>query len=328
MEIIGRQIEVGLGLEETRGTAQTVAEKWYKKLNATIVQKVEKKVDESTRNRLEDSLGARIVKKWFEGDLEGNLHADAIGYVLYNLYGSETPVLVGSGVYDHTFAMVNGIQHGSLSIFAKDGSNSQEVFSNGMVSTLELTANVDDYVKFKTSFMAKAASANSDTPSYDTEYDFVGKEITVKMADSEAGLSGATAIPLKELSLTWDTGLIRDHIVGAYEPDDLYNAKMMIEGEFTLNYADDTYKDLFASEDYKYLQIVIEGDALIGSTYHPTITILLNRVQVMDWNRDGGADELVAQPISFKAFYNETDGEQSTIVLRNLTTEYGTPISA
>lgn len=327
-EIIGRQIEVGVGVEETRGTAQSTAEKWIKKINATIVERSEKAIDESTRNVLADSLGARVTKKWVEGDLEGNVHADAIGYLLYNIYGAVSSAVVSGSVYDHTFSLANSIQHASLSIFAKDGSVDQNVFSNCMINTLELSASVDEYVKFTASFMGKTATTNTDTPSYDTEYDFIGRDISIKFADTEVGLGTATAIKAKDITITFDQGLISDFVFGSYNPDDVYNAKMSIEGEFTLNYDDQTFKDLYLADTYKYMQITIQGEADLGGSTYPTITLVLNRTQIMDWNREGGADELVTQPISFKAFYNETDSEQSSLVLRNLTTEYDTPISA
>jgi hypothetical protein len=325
-EIIGKQIEVGLGVENARGTAQTIAERWIKKINATIVEKAEKKVDESTRNVLADSLGARIVRKWVEGDLEGIVHADAIGYLLYNVCGAVSTAAAGSA-YDHTFTIATSIQHASLSIFAKDGSNSNDVFSNGMVNNLEITASADDYVKFKASFLAKAATTSTDTPAYSTEYDFVGKEVAIRFADTLGALAGATPIEAKEVQIKFNQGLIADHILGAYAPDDIYNAKMEIDGTIKMKYDADTYKDIFLAGTYKYMSITITGDATIATDKHPTITATFYRVQLMDWNREGAAGELVTQPLSFKCFYSETDSKQAQIVLRNLTSEYNVPLS-
>ncbi len=327
-EIIGKQIEVGLAVEETRGTPQSAAEKWYKNVTATIVERSEKAVDDSNRNRLEDSLGTRITRKWIEGDLEGIVHADAIGYLFYNVYGAVVSAVVSGSVYDHTFSVQNGIQHPSLTIIAKDGGNSQDAFSNGMVGSLELVAAVDDYIRFTGSFMASSPTANVDTPSYDTEYDFVGKDVEVKFAATEGGLAGATATKVKAATVRWDQGLISDHVLGSYTPDDIYDAQHMLEVELTPNYEDDTFKDLYTGDTYRYMQITITGSQDIGGGNNPTITLICNRVQVMDWNREGGRDEIVTQPITVKCFYNETDGETSSLVLRNLTTEYSTVESA
>ena len=328
-EILGREIQVGLSVENVRGTAPSTAEKWIRKITATIVQKSEKKVDETTCGNLADSLGAKVVKKWFEGDIEGNVQVDMIGYLLYNIYGAVTTASLGSSVYGHTFSLSNTNIHSSLSIFAKDGANSQEVFDTGMINTLGLSIVVDDYVKFTAGFIASDSTANSDTPSCDTEYDFIGKDVTVKFSATEGGLAGATATKVKELNINWETGLIADHVLGSYTPDDIYNSKMMIEGDFTMNYVDDTFKDYFTADTYQYMQIsIVDTSTDLGGGTNPTMTILLNRVSIMDWSRDGGADELVTQSVSFKAFYNATDSEQSTVVLNNLTTEYDTPLTS
>jgi len=328
MEIIGRQIEAGFGVEETRGTAQGTAEAWLKNVNANIVSKSEKIIDNNSHGVLEDSDGSRVVKKWSEGELEGILHVDPIGYVIYNLYGAVSSSLVSGSIYSHVFTIQQGIQHASLSIFVKDGSAQQLVFKNGMVNTLEISASVDDYVRYVASFMAGEETDNTDTPSYSTENDFIGKDITIKIADTEVGLVSATTTKVKDLSISFDQGLLSDHVFGAYGPDDIYNTKMSIEGEFTKNFADEVFKDLFLADTAKYMEITIQGAEDLGSGNYPTITILLNKVQIQDWNRSGENDELVTETIAFKAFYNETDNQQSKVTLKNTTTEYDTAISS
>lgn len=322
MEIIGRQVEVGLAGESTRGTAEAVAQKWHRNVVANVMEKAEKAIDDSTMGVLEDSLGSRVVKKFIEGDLQGIVHADALGFLLHNLYGSVTSNLVSGSVYDHEFTLDQGIKHQALSLFLKDGGVQQKVFNGGMLSSFELNAVVDNFIRFNAGFMARDAADNSDTPTYDAEYDFVGRDVSIKFAATEAGLSGATPISAKDLNISWDPGVISDHVLGAYTPNDIYNTKMMIEGQITLNYADNTFKDLFLADTAQYAEIKIEGAADIGGGNFPTITILLNKVQIMDWERSGGSDELVLQPITFRAFHNRTDAQQSKVTLRNLTTSY------
>jgi hypothetical protein len=322
MEFIGRESEAGLAIEAVRGTAETTADKWMRKVTANVTERAIHAVDETTRGRLEDGEGRKVVQKYVEGDVEGIVHADAIGYLFANLYGVCVSATVTSGVYTHAFSLGQNIQHPSLTLFAHDGAVQLRKYSNCMVSSLELSAAIDDFLRFTASFGGSAATASTDTPSYDTEYDFVAKDIVVKMADTEAGLSGATAMKCKDITIKWDQGVIRDHVLGSYEPDDNYNGKMAIEGSFTLNFSDTTMRDLFLGDAAKYMSVTVTGDDDIGSGNYPTIAVVLNKVQVMDWNRAGGADELVTEPISFRAFYNPTDSEQSTVSLKNKTSEY------
>lgn len=323
--MIGREIEIGLAVEETRGTAPETA-KWIKNISANVVERAELVNDEATRAVFEDADGRRVVKKHIEGDVEMPLYINALGYLAYNIYGAVSSA-VFSGAYKHTFTNLQSSVVPSLSIFAKDGDTQQLVYKNGHLSTLELSATTDDYVKLNASFLAKDSEDSTVSPSYDTDYNFIGKEITVKLADSSAGLAEATAVCVSDLSITWDKGVITDHCLGSYSPSDFYKAKLSIEGSLTKKFEDETYKDLFLGNDSKYMEIKISGEDTIGTT-NPTITLTLNKVQITDWNRSGDNDELVNESISFKAFYNSTDEKASQLEIINTTEEYEVDVSA
>lgn len=328
MEMIGRQLEVGLSVEATRGTAPANAEVWEKNTTASITEKAEHAEDDSVHGGLADMDGRRCVKQWVEGNLEGIVHANSIGYLLYNLYGNISTKF-DTGVGDHTFTLEESIVHPSLSIYAKDGLVQQSVFQNGMVNSLEITAEVDNYVRYVASFMAKNAIANASSPSYSADLDFVGKDVSIKLADTEAGLSSAVAVPIKSLGITWETGLINDFVLGSINPGDVYNGKMSITGKITKNFTDETFKDLFLNGTYKYAEITILGDTNIPTTStKPYIKITLNKMAITAWDRSGGADELVVEELEFKGYYNLTDNEQSKVDLKNGVAEYDTAPSA
>lgn len=328
IEIIGRQLEVGVAVEETRGVAPSAADAWVKNVSVNLLERAEHILDESVRGRFEDSDTSRVVKKAIEGNLEMNLGANALGYLIYNIYGTVSPSTVQTGVYDHAFSLQQSSIMPSISFYVKDGGVQQLAFRNSHINTLEVTANTDDYIRVSANVIAKDSVSNSDTPSYAADYDFIGRDITVKVAETEGGLAGATPIVLKEVNITFDKGLISDHRLGSYFVDDIYTGRMSIEGSFVKNFNDDTFKALYLSKANRYMQIVIEGEQTIGASSKPTITIILNKAQILDWTRGGGADELVTETVNFKAFYNVTDAEQSTVVIRNTIADYEPDVSA
>jgi len=217
--------------------------------------------------------------------------------------------------------MLQNILHPTLSLIAKDGGASQEVFDTGVVNTLEITATTDDFVRFSSNLMFAKATANVDTPSYNTEYDFIGKDITIKIASTEAGLPAAVAIKAKEVGITFDTGAIADFSFGSFSPDN-YNSKLAISGNITKNYINDTFKDLLTADTAVYMEISIIGEAVLAGGNTPRIITLLNKVQIQSWERSGGNDDLVTEEIEFKAFYNNVDAEMATVSVRNLTNSY------
>lgn len=326
-DFIGRQIECGVSVEAVRGTAEATASEWLKKISMTVVPRTTKVNDESTRNVLADSLGTRITQKWVEGDLNGNLHADSLGYFLYNIYGAEAVATVQTGVYAHTFSEVTSVTKPSLTLFAKEASVDQSVFDNCMVGSLELSAAPDQYLSFSSSFTGVEAASNADTPSYATTYDFVGRDVSVKLATTEAGLVGATPITLKDLTISWDLGLIPDFVLGQYTPQDVFNTQTAIEGSFTTNFTGTTFLDLYTTDAYRYMQITITGTQTIGASSNPKIIILLNNVAITDRTREDSAGDLVTESITFKAYFNETDDQQSEVVLTNITPNYDLSIS-
>lgn len=318
----GRFIEVGVGKESSRGTALSVAARWIKHVDANIVAKAQKVADDAVRGQLEDNDGARIVRKWFEGDLGGILHADVLGYFLTNLYGAPTTTTVTGSVKQHVFNLSQAVDHPSLSIFKKDDDVEQKVYNGAVLRSLQISATTDDYVRFTAGLIAKGEASNSDTPSYNVEYDFIGKDITIKLADTQAGLSGATALKVKDVNVSWDPGAIADYVLGNYAPDSVYNTKMGIEVELSKNFDDTTFKDLYMSDTYKYMQITIAGAADIGSSNNPTVTVLLYKAQVQEWDRDSDPEKISEEKIKIKAFFNGTDAKQSTVTLKNLTAAY------
>lgn len=326
--IIGRQIEAGVAVEEVRGTAETTATRWVRKTNIDLIPQAEHAIDETTFGRLEDSIQRRVTRKWVEGDLSGNVHADAIGYLLYSLYGSVTSAVVSGSVYEHEFELLQDTEHPTLSLFVKEGDVDQYVVNGVVPQSLEISAEQNGYVTFTSSLMGRDYADNSDTPSYGTEYDFIGRDITIKLAQTEGGLAGATPLKAKNITLTWTPNTEANFLLGSYNPDDIYNKQFALEGEIELDYVNQTFLDAYLSDGPTYALITIEGAADIGGGNNPKLEILLNKSMIMDRQRADQANGLVQETVSFKAFYNTTDEQQSKVTLVNLTSEYDPNTSA
>jgi len=321
-EFIGRQIDFGIAVEGTRGTAESVAERNVRKVTANLTPKVEKVVDDTSFGRLEDSSRSRVVRKWSEGDIEGIIHADVIGFYLNNLYGSLATTEIEIDVYSHVFNLDQDIKHPSLTFFIKDAGVRQLKVPGGMVSSFEIQASVDSFVRYTANIMGRESETDASTyPALQTEYDFIGKDITVKIADTEAGLSGASALKLKDLNVSWETNAEADFVFGAYSPNDIYNKQFSISGSFTKNFEDTTFEDLYNSDDFKYMSVVIIGDQEIGDE-HPTLNLVMNKVSITEHERTSAPDDLVTESVSFKAFYNTADSKQSQMTIINETVTY------
>ncbi len=319
-KIIGRDVEFGVAIEGTRNTAEATAQKWVKNVTADIEPKQTKVQDDNKRGRLEKHDGGRVVQKWFGGTVEGVMHIDTVGYFLNQLYGDCDTTTITGEVKSNTFTLAQNIEHPTLTLFRKYGGVKQEKIAGASVLSMELSATVDDYLRMTAEVEGITTSADSSTPTYDTEYDFIGRDITIKLADTEVGLATATALNCKNVTITWEVENIRNHILGSYFAEANYNPDFSVSVNVTKDYEDTTFEELAGLDTYKYAQIHIEGEADLGGGNSPSLTLTLNRVQVADdWSTSGGADELKTEDFTLNAYYNETDSEQSKVVLVNKT---------
>ncbi len=319
-EFIGRQVSFALAVEASRGVAESAADRTVRKVTANLIPRAERVIDDSTFGRIEDAASVRTVRKWTEGDVEGPVHADVIAYFLYNIYGAVSSNTV-SGATTHSFSLAQTITHQTLTGFVKDGAVRQEKVAGMMITELELIVATDDLIRYRASFIGKESATDaSSLPALATEYDFISRDVTVKVAANEAGLGAASALELKTLNLKWITNATPDFVFGSYSPNDIYNKQLAIEGTFTRNYTDTTFQDMYEDNTSKTMQVVIEGEATIGSgSAKPKITVLMDKVQIMEWSRSSEGDELAVEEVSFKAFYSTSTSQQSEAEVVNLT---------
>ena len=116
-EIIGREIEFGVATEAVRGTAETTADRWARKVTANVVERASHAVDDTTVGRFEDGMGRRVTQTFIEGELNGILHVDMIGWFLANVYGICNSTLVAGSVYSHVFSLKQDSNHIALTLY-------------------------------------------------------------------------------------------------------------------------------------------------------------------------------------------------------------------
>lgn len=319
-KLIGRQVAVGIGREATRGTADAI-DYWLPWMEATIEDRIERAINESSIARLEDADGADIVSKWGEGTIKGKMKDQSFGLLLLSLFGADTPSLVETGVYDHVFSVDQSTQHDSLTIAVKDA-NLDEAYPNAVIDSIKLDGELGNYVMMEAAFMAKPSESDSNTVSIISEKDFVPQMIEFKHAANQAGLDGASAVQIRSFSLEMRSNVIREHVLGNEEPNDILNQSFVIEGSITRVHNDTTFEDLQNNDTAQALRFKIEHTDTIGTTSKPTLTIDLYKAKIFDYERNLTQNDLIEESFSFKAYYSISDSKMVDCTLRNTVADY------
>lgn len=321
---IGRILKVGVAKESSRG-AGAAPTYLVPITDFDFDDKITEAREDAGIGRIEDSDAAFVTTKYGEGALEGEIRSSSFGLFLYGLLGSLSSGSVVDSSYTHSFSIANNNQHQSLALTVEDP-NTKEMYKLAMLESLEINAELDEIVKFTAEFMGKqAVTTTQSVPAVASEYKFTKKHLKVKLAANIAGLAAASAISVKSLTLTISKNLMLDDVLGTAEPEDILNQQLSVEGELTLNYEDETYKNYMKNKTARAMEIKFENtDETIGSSTRPSLTIQMPNVDFFDWEPDYSMDEIVTQTISFKGNYDVSGGNAviSTCQLVNTVASY------
>lgn len=321
-EFIGKFSEVGLAVEASRGTAESSPSKCLKKTEANLLKNVNKTEDQAIVGSVVDINKLKKTQENYEGEISMNLHADAVGYLFNNIWGtvSTTELSVGEA-YEHTFSLLESITRPSLTFFLKEGDVKQVKVPGCIVSSFTLSASQDAIVTGNFNIQGRSEESDTSSFTYNKEYDFIGKQLTLKTADTKSGLDGATAINVKSADLEIDTGAQQNYVAdGNYSPNDIFQTTLNISLSLTLDYTDETFHDLYDGDGNKFVRLTIEDpDTDIGGGNYPKVEVDLYKCFVEDWERSSGQGDVVTQDVTLRATYNQTEDTVGQAVVVNTT---------
>lgn len=320
----GRKVQVGVGIETTRGTA-VAPSFWIRKIEATVDEKRAYVEDDASVGVLADGVGSEVGKSWAEGEIRGYVLDLSFGVFLYGAFGSVASVeTADTGVYDHTFSMSTSNTKPSLTIDVKSDVE-QNKHTLGTIGSMKISGEAGKMVDFVVGMRAKAGVASTNTPSYEiAETHFVAKHVNLYVASDLAGLSGATAGKVRNFEISI-AGNLEDHdVIGDDEPVDFASKFVSVEGNLEAMFESASeYKALFKAGTKKALRIkAVNSDVTIGASSHPQLTIDLPLVAFEDWSRKSGNNEIVSQTIKFKGYYSLEEALLIEAVLRNEQVSY------
>lgn len=324
---IGRQFAIGFAKETTRGTAPGSASFWVRHTEIGLQEKFDMAKQEFSIGIIEDGVGADIVKQYVEGDIKMPVTDKAIGLLLYNALGAVTTQAntPETGVYTHTFTVLQSSQHPSLALYVDDPASGQDyTHALAMLNSLEINADIGAYASLSATFKAKKGATATLTPAITSENIFRPQDVTLKQASALAGLTGASAIPVKKLSLKIEKNLEDDDVLGNVAPQDFYNKQLVITGSIEAIYQNESdFKTNALAGTARAVRITLQNaGVIIGTTQNPTITIDLAKAHFEEIAINRGANDIVTQTLSFKAYYSTTDASSISVVVKNTQTSY------
>lgn len=217
----------------------------------------------------------------------------------------------------HFFERLNSNTHPSYTLYGVDPVGTYRA-AYGMLDTLELECTVGDFLKFKSSWMAKKEASTSASPTFTEENEFLAVHGSVKFADTLEGLDSATAVGVERVKLTIQKNLEDYQAFGDTDVASIHNKQFAVMGDLTALFNSTTLKDYVVNSNKKCMRIEFTNDDVtIGSASNPFFRVDLPSVAFESWERDSDNDALARQTLGFEAEFEIDASETLHMLLQN-----------
>lgn len=322
-EFIKRIANLGIGKETVRGT-KVAPDFWLKVLTSDFQDREEVVKSERQRGTVVLHEDQAVAKTWSDGAIEGEIFDRSFALFLLGIMGDLDSSASGdTGVYNHTITLLESSQCPTFTIVEKRSDVEQVAYANSVVESLAMTFDLNDFCKFTANMKGKGKVADTSSPSYVDENPFMAKNVTVKIADTYAGLSAGSTMCIKNLSLNIATTVEDDECLGNTTPTDFLHKEKVITGEMEIYFNSIYERDYALNNTQKALRITAEDTSVtIGTTSHPKIVIDLAKVKFANPEISSDPNEITRVILPFEAYYSETDDLIGQIVVTNTEASY------
>ena len=192
-----------------------------------------------------------------------------------------------------------------------------------MIDSCEITVSTDEIVKVSTGIKGHVSRDTVYTASPASEFKFVGRDLVFKVAAAIGDLAAASAISLKELTITISKNTDYDWVLGTLEPEDILNKQFTIQCALTLNYEDRTWRDYMLEGTTRAVGIQLFQTRDTVGDQNAEFYLEIPLVDFSEWESDRSNDDIVTQTLNFTALYDIANSRLiSDCYVVNTTTSY------
>ena len=307
---------LGMKIEDTRGTAETTADKWHEVLGGSEFNYGPELLPDLTFKGVKSEYTPKPGRKNGDFTLLMPLKAMTLGEYICMLLAApnSSTQQEATTAYLHTWTPGNGLIPQSYTMFF-DRSLAVLKYNLCQVAKIKLSSAPDSFVMTEITGMFKTeASGSIGTPSYTTTNELGFQHVDFKIA-------GSSNTEVKSWSIELSNNLFRKRTMGlSQDAQDFVPLKNEISGEFTIYFANATERDKFVAGTTSSVELVITGDT-IETTYEYTVEILIDDIRYSAFPYDT-EDDLLAAKVAFKGFYNLSNTRLYRVRVTNTLTSY------
>lgn len=301
---IYRNISVGIAKETTFGTAAASPSFTLNVLDFSLEEKIEKAQNEAMLGSSYKVNDTKKTAKRCAITIKFKVDENSLPLLLLQNYTITSATAVGeTAVYTHTCAYKTGSSTQSFTLFMQDPDRGGLQMAGFKFETMNIDFDKKGFVTAEVKGRSKYPATWASTNSLTATREFVGANTAISIANE--GVS-PVAFNLLSASLALEYGLSGEDegtFLGAYEEAVMVNTAASFELEVSTLFSDTTIKTDWENDQKKAVAIQLQDtDRFVtGSTAstRPTVKLEFPSTSLIEWKRDGGANDLVKQSWKF-----------------------------
>ena len=324
---IGRESYLGVGMEDTPGTAVSAA-KYLPFTTCTLRGVQEPLVDEAARGIRERVGGSITGITRGEGDVEILVDVENAPYLIIPALGSVSSAAGTGDSYVHTITRRTTNAPYTVTFVHYDGVSIRK-FIYGTINTIELSIS-DGLATLAASVLSKLPTTGTASKDITEETVMGFKDYKLYLGDTYATLKAAveagtaTATDLTAFSLRINNNAEAHYVSGDSNIDHVAVGQFEVEGDYTLFFEDTVQQGYYQSLDKKALIIQMIGSEITGGDYEE-IFVGLPKIHFSDRTMDTAIAGFVTENPSFVAEYDKTESKSVEIIITNTESSYISP---
>jgi len=312
-KIGGRQVEIGIAVEATPGTAlaPTIYPKW---LTYSMNPEVEKASLVSARGVRPMTSDSIIKKTYGKGALSVVMDANVSLYVWYMTLGSiSTGTHAGeTTIYDSTISVQNA--NASMKTFtltSSEGGVVVERYPNCMINSMTFECD-NDFAKYTLDIIGQnPATASAPSTAYIEEALMAYKDMTIKFGTSLANAASQAVTPLRDFKITVNNNLQVDEAFlsgsASMISGGLLPGSMKITGSYSLQFSDTVELNKYKANTKNAAIVQLSGASMGVVPTTEIVKISLARLQLNKAPKVFNIDGLVLLQQEFECEYSGSE---------------------
>lgn len=297
-----RKITVGIAKEASYGTAAGAPTFGLPLTELSWSEEVTRTENTAMVGGTYELNESKVAFKKLNFTMKAKVDEDILPLLLLQKFDVAS-VLTDVTAYTHTLTYNNDNAVTSYTLFWDDPDRGDLIAAGAVFESINFEATPEGFIMVEVAGVAKFPVAGATTVAFTGPREFLGRHTTFEIGDFGGALASFELLSMQANHNFTLSGDDVNYGLGTTDLTKLFTLNDRFEMEVSAMYPDQTYYDKWCLGTTQFSRVTITDTARIitGSSTSPSIVFDYPAIEIINWERDGGANDILKQNMTLLA---------------------------